>query len=202
MIPVNSLGAACPGSTPRVRMAPDARRPDDEDRGRTRQVEPPTPTSAPQHDATTEQLGGRCVGNSYILIRPIGHGATGTVWRAIDRTSGDQVAVKLLREDLTRQPKLVTRFVQERAILLMLRHDHIVRVRDLLTVDASLGLVMDLVDGGSLREYLHERRMLPAAEAARVLRQGADALAEAHRLGGVTPQLQPGNNSATPACSR
>src|SRR5438045_7936436 len=61
---------------------------------------PATPTTgAPPGDATTEHLGGRCVGNSYILIRPIGHGATGTVWRAVDRTNGDQVAVKLLRED-------------------------------------------------------------------------------------------------------
>jgi len=150
-------------------------------------------TGAPPADQATENFGGRCVGNSYILIQPIGHGATGTVWRAIDRASGDQVAVKLLREDLVRQPKLVTRFVQERAILLMLRHDHIVRVRDLLTVDASLGLVMDLVDGGSLREYLHERRILPAAEAARVLAQVAAALAEAHRLGVVHRDLKPDN---------
>src|SRR2546430_17148063 len=112
MIPVNSLGAACPGSTPRVRMAPDARRPDDEDRGRTRQVEPPTPTSAPQHDATTEQLVGRAAGNSYILIRPIGHGATGTVWHAIDRTSGEPVAGQPLREDLIPPPTLVIRLLR------------------------------------------------------------------------------------------
>jgi serine/threonine protein kinase, bacterial len=157
-------------------------------------VAPATPTTgAPPGDATTEHLGGRCVGNSYILIRPIGHGATGTVWRAVDRTTGDQVAVKLLREDLVRQPKLVTRFVQERAILLMLRHEHIVRVRDLLTVGESLGLVMDLVDGGSLRGYLHEHGSLPPAEAARVLGQVAAALAEAHRLGVVHRDLKPDN---------
>ena len=138
-------------------------------------------------------LSGRCVGNSYLLVRPIGHGATGTVWRAVDRATGDEVAVKLLREELVRQPKLVTRFVQERAILLMLRHEHIVRVRDLLTVGESLGLVMDLVDGGSLREYLHDRGTLPTAEAARVLRQVASALAEAHRLGVVHRDLKPDN---------
>ncbi len=136
---------------------------------------------------------GRQVGNSYILIRPIGHGATGTVWRAVDRNTGEQVAIKLLREDLVRQPKLVTRFVQERAILLMLRHKHIVRVRDLLTVGDSLGLVMDLVDGGSLREYLHARRTLAPAEAATILAQVASALAEAHRLGVVHRDLKPDN---------
>jgi len=150
-------------------------------------------TDVPVLDSPAGALSGRCVGNSYLLVRPIGHGATGTVWRAVDRTTGDEVAVKLLREELVRQPKLVTRFVQERAILLMLRHEHIVRVRDLLTVGESLGLVMDLVDGGSLREYLHDRGTLPTAEAARVLGQVADALAEAHRLGVVHRDLKPDN---------
>jgi len=104
--------------------------------------------------ASTLDLSGRCVGSSYILIRPIGQGATGTVWRGVDRASGEPVAVKLLHESLLRQPKLVTRFVQERTILLMLRHRNVVRVRDLFSVGESLGLVMDLVPGGSLREHL------------------------------------------------
>ena len=97
--------------------------------------------------ASTLDLSGRCVGSSYILIRPIGQGATGTVWRGVDRASGEPVAVKLLHESLLRQPKLVTRFVQERTILLMLRHRNVVRVRDLFSVGESLGLVMDLVAG-------------------------------------------------------
>ena len=63
--------------------------------------------------ASTLDLSGRCVGSSYLLIRPIGQGATGTVWRGVDRASGEPVAVKLLHESLLRQPKLVTRFVQE-----------------------------------------------------------------------------------------
>src|SRR3989440_11883964 len=170
--------AACPASPVPVRIQP---------------VVSTSPTTDVPPSEAPGSLSGRCVGNSYLLVRPIGHGATGTVWRAVDRTTGDEVAVKLLREELVRQPKLVTRFVQERAILLMLRHEHIVRVRDLLTVGESLGLVMDLVDGGSLREYLHERHTLPPAEAARVLAQVAAALAEAHRLGVVHRDLKPDN---------
>jgi len=84
--------------------------------------------------ASTMDLSGRCVGNSYVLQHPIGQGATGTVWRGVDRASGAPVAVKLLHESLLRQPKLVTRFVQERTILLMLRHRNVVRVRDLFSV--------------------------------------------------------------------
>ena len=143
--------------------------------------------------ASTLDLSGRCVGSSYLLVRPIGQGATGTVWRGVDRSSGEQVAVKLLHESLLRQPKLVTRFVQERTILLMLRHRNVVRVRDLFSVGESLGLVMDLVPGGSLREYLREHHTLGPGAAARLAAQVAAALSEAHDLGIVHRDLKPDN---------
>ncbi len=152
-----------------------------------------TTTGTRSRDAATVDLSGRCVGTSYLLVRPIGHGATGTVWRAVDRGSGEQVAVKLLHESLLRQPKLVTRFVQERTILLMLRHRNVVRVRDLFSVGESLGLVMDLVAGGSLRGYLRERGTLPPAQAARFAAEVAAALTEAHALGIVHRDLKPDN---------
>ncbi|MCU7725149.1 serine/threonine protein kinase [Actinoplanes sp. KI2] len=143
--------------------------------------------------ASTMDLSGRCVGNSYILQRPIGQGATGTIWRAVERASGEPVAVKLLHESLLRQPKLVTRFVQERTILLMLRHRNVVRVRDLFSVGETLGLVMDLVDGGSLRDHLRRHHTVPAGEAARLAAQVAAALAEAHELGIIHRDLKPDN---------
>ncbi|WP_433366502.1 serine/threonine protein kinase [Actinoplanes sp. CA-142083] len=143
--------------------------------------------------ASTMDLSGRCVGNSYVLQHPIGQGATGTVWRGLDRASGAPVAVKLLHESLLRQPKLVTRFVQERTILLMLRHRNVVRVRDLFSVGETLGLVMDLVDGGSLRDHLREHHTVRAGEAARLAAQVAAALAEAHELGVIHRDLKPDN---------
>ncbi|OJF15101.1 hypothetical protein BG844_06340 [Couchioplanes caeruleus subsp. caeruleus] len=138
-------------------------------------------------------LSGRCVGSTYILICPVGQGATGTVWRGMERTSGEHVAVKLLHEGMLRQPKLVTRFVQERTILKMLRHEYIVGVRDLLSAGESLGLVMDFVAGGSLREHLRREGTLPPGEAARLLAQVAAALAEAHGINVVHRDVKPDN---------
>ncbi|MEU4424048.1 protein kinase [Actinoplanes sp. NPDC024001] len=127
------------------------------------------------------------------MVRPIGQGATGTVWQGEERSTGEPVAVKLLHESLLRQPRLVTRFVQERTILLMLRHRHVVRVRDLFSVGETLGLVMDLVDGGSLRDHLNRHGTVPPAEAVRLAGQVASALAEAHELGIIHRDLKPDN---------
>jgi serine/threonine-protein kinase len=131
---------------------------------------------------------------SYELIEEIGRGAAATVWRGRDRASGREVAVKVLHEEQMEQSKAVARFLQERSILLGLRHDNIVRVRDLIvTRDGTLALVMDLVNGGNLRDYLAQRGTLPVAEAAALLAQVADGLNAAHLRSVVHRDLKPDN---------
>jgi serine/threonine-protein kinase len=154
---------------------------------------PPSLPGSTSAEPATADLSGRCVGNSYVLIAPVGQGATGTVWRAIERNSGAYVAVKLLHETLLRQPKLVTRFVRERTILMMMRHENIVGVRDLFSVGESLALVMDFVAGGSLRDRLSSVGTLPPSEAAHLLAQVSAALTQAHELGVVHRDVKPDN---------
>ncbi|GAA3348461.1 hypothetical protein GCM10020358_67060 [Amorphoplanes nipponensis] len=87
--------------------------------------------------------------------------------------------------------------MQERTILMLVRHEHIVGVRDLFSAGESLGLVMDFVAGGSLRERLRSAGTLAGAEAARLLAQVAAALAEAHALAWCTA-----TSSRTTSCCR
>jgi serine/threonine-protein kinase len=135
----------------------------------------------------------RPLGSRYVLTEQIGRGATGTVWRGQVRDTGEPVAVKLLREDLTAEPDVVARFVQERAVLLRLRHPNLVRVHDLVTEGDMLALVMDLVEGTDLRQHLRARGTLPPSEAVGLLAEVADALAAAHAAGVVHRDLKPDN---------
>jgi serine/threonine-protein kinase len=136
---------------------------------------------------------GTVVSRTYELIEELGRGAAGTVWRGRATATGREYAIKILHED-SRAPKAIARFLQERDILLRLRHQNLVAVHDLLTTaDGRLALVLDLVTGGTLRELLRQRGTMPPAAAADLLGQVADGLAVAHASGVVHRDLKPDN---------
>ena len=131
------------------------------------------------------------VGSRYLARTVIGHGSFGTVFRA-DGPDGP-VAVKLLRPDLARNPEVVNRFLQERSVLLRLRHPGIVPLRDLVAEGDVLGLVMELVEGRDLRTRLTSDGPLPEPQAARLVADVAGALAYAHSQGVVHRDVKPEN---------
>jgi serine/threonine protein kinase, bacterial len=148
----------------------------------------------------------RPVGSRYLLEEPLGRGATGTVWRARVRESGqpeaeegtaarrgETVAIKVLREELASDPDVVMRFLRERSVLLRLTHPNIVRVRDLVVEGDLLALVMDLVEGPDLHRYLRANGPFSPVAASLLTAQIADALAASHADEIVHRDLKPAN---------
>ncbi|MFC5668429.1 protein kinase, partial [Kitasatospora misakiensis] len=143
----------------------------------------------------------RPVGSKYLLEETLGRGATGTVWRGQVRADvevpgtapGQQVAIKILREELAADPDVVMRFLRERSLLLRLTHPNIVKVRDLVVEGELLALVMDLVDGPDLARYLRDNGPFSPIAGALLMAQVADALAASHADGIVHRDLKPAN---------
>ncbi len=133
------------------------------------------------------------LGASYRLIEIVGRGAVGEVWRAVDRRTDETVAAKLLRPEHVADRELVSRFVQERGVLTGLRDPNLVSVRDLVVEGDRLGIVMDFVDGGSLRELLAEAGTLPPTRAIEIVAAVLDGLGAAHDKGLVHRDIKPDN---------
>jgi serine/threonine-protein kinase len=115
-----------------------------------------------------------------------------TVYLAEDLKHDRKVAIKVLREDLSASLGK-ERFLREIKVAAGLQHPHVLPLYDSGEADGLLFYVMPFVDGLSLREKLAREGELPIDDAARILRDVADALSEAHRHGIVHRDLKPEN---------
>lgn len=112
----------------------------------------------------------------FQLQEPLGKGAFGTVWKAIDTRLDRQVALKLAHSNLVESPE---RFLREARATAQLRHPNIVRVLDVGEHEGHLYIVRELVDGQSLTQVLRNGP-LTAARAADLAMQLANALSHSH----------------------
>ncbi|MEV5878649.1 serine/threonine-protein kinase [Streptomyces sp. NPDC052101] len=142
--------------------------------------------------------GARLIGGRYRLAGRLGSGPTGTVWRARDeQTPGREVAVKepLLPgdpADAEDSRRIAHRLYREARAAARVRHPSAVTVYDVVTEADVPWIVMELVEGESLREAL-SRGPLPPAEAARVGLAVLGALCAAHAVGIVHRDVKPAN---------
>ncbi|MCW3044323.1 MAG: serine/threonine protein kinase [Actinobacteria bacterium] len=142
-------------------------------------------------NATTND--GLPLGHRYLLHEVIGRGAMGEVRRATARDTGEEFAAKVLRPELAADEDVVSRFLQERRILMRISSPNVVAVRDLVVEADTLAIVADLVRGPNLRTYLDAAGTLAPAEAAAVAVQVLHGLAAAHALGVVHRDVKPEN---------
>ncbi len=129
---------------------------------------------------------------SYAVEREVGQGGMATVYLARDLKHDRQVALKVLRPELASAMGR-DRFPREIQIVAQLTHPHILPLHDSGETGGFLYYVMPFVDGESLRQKLTRDRQLPVAEAVRVMREVADALAYAHEHGVVHRDIKPDN---------
>ena len=138
-------------------------------------------------------------GADYRLGAPIGTGASGVVREGVRKSTGEAVAVKLLRGEYRDDPEVVRRFITERTALTSLRHPHVVAVADLIADGGRLGIVMEYAPGPTLRDLVRRRGTLPAQFALAVALQVLDALEAAHARGIVHRDIKPDNIILTSA---
>jgi hypothetical protein len=130
--------------------------------------------------------------DGYELLDEIGKGGMGTVYRGVDRRSGDRVAIKHLRADIA-DSETVARFQREGEVLRRLNHPNIVQLRATVQSHGQHYLIMELVESGSLRQKLDRARGLDVREALSLSIEIADALTRAHHLGVIHRDIKPAN---------
>lgn len=138
---------------------------------------------------------GVMLGGKYRLERELGRGGMGEVWSAVDQTSQGRVALKLLLEEGGAfDVEGYRRFEREAATVQRLQHPNIVTCSAFMAPAGEPAfMVMELLEGESLRERLARRGPLATGEAVGILRQVLGALDEVHAAGIVHRDLKPAN---------
>lgn len=132
----------------------------------------------------------------YGIEELVGRGGMGTVYRAIDNRLGRQVAIKVLNPELTADPDRRTRFLQEARAAAALTHPAVAQVYDIDEVDGTIFIVMEFVDGRTVRRLIESGELDPAA-AIEIALQTVDGLARAHDLGIIHRDIKPDNIMVT-----
>lgn len=132
--------------------------------------------------------------SGFQIDRMIGEGGFGQVWRAYREPDRLPVAIKILHLELVRSNDALTRFQRELEAIQRLEHANVVRALDHGTIaDGRPYLVLEFIEGPSLREVLLDRGALPPREMMEILEPLCEALAVAHGAGLVHRDVKPSN---------
>lgn len=141
-------------------------------------------------------LSGEIIDGRYQLTRIVASGGMATIYAALDLRLDRQVALKVMHPHLAQDEQFVARFIREAKAAASLSHPNIVSVLDQGWNQGGVPcvfIVMELVEGATLRDYIHEQGALPIARALQIITPIASALAAAHKLGIVHRDIKPEN---------
>jgi eukaryotic-like serine/threonine-protein kinase len=137
---------------------------------------------------------GLTIDGKYKLERRIGRGGMGAVYAARHTKFNKQVAIKLLSQDMIEEPTSFDRFQREAEASARIKHPNAVPVTDFgQTEDGIIYLVMEYIDGTSLRRLIEQEQRLAPKRVVDLGRQICSAIAAAHRAGVIHRDLKPDN---------
>lgn len=141
---------------------------------------------------------GTVLGGRYLLIDVLGDGGMARVFRAEDERLGRTVAVKILHQQYLGQAEFVRRFEQEARLAAGLTHPNVVAIYDVGRDDDTYFIVMEYVEGRSLKALIANEAPIPLDRATAIMRQLGLALDVAHAHGIVHRDIKPENILLTP----
>ncbi len=129
----------------------------------------------------------------YRILEEVGTGGMGKVYRGLDTMLKREVAIKVLRPEMTQDPALVERFRNEAVVLARLSHPNIALLYNLLQYEPLLFMVMEFVRGETLDQHLREQGTPPYAETLKWFVRILDAIGYAHQHGVIHRDIKPSN---------
>ena len=143
---------------------------------------------------SASDLCGQVLAGKYRVDRVLGAGGMGVVVEAHHLALDSKVAIKFLTDEVQGNEQAVARFAREARVAAKIRSEHVTRVLDVGTLENGAHyIVMELLDGVDLRQWLARKGPLPVGEAVDFVLQASEAIAEAHDLGIVHRDLKPAN---------
>lgn len=141
----------------------------------------------------SDNLVGITLGNRYDMLEKIGTGGMATVYKAKDTLLNRFVAIKILRDSLEDEKQVVTNFIKEAQSSASLVHNNIVSVYDVGEENGLNYMVMEYVDGITLKEYIKSKGSLPWQEACDFAIQIGQGISEAHSINIIHRDIKPQN---------
>jgi formylglycine-generating enzyme required for sulfatase activity len=155
-----------------------------------------TPSERDESAAIVDTLLHQVLDEKYFILERLGEGGMGIVYRARRVHIGDEVAVKVLHKQLVANADMLERFRREARAAARLRHPNIVSIIDLSEargLDVPAYIVMELIEGESLRKLLKREECLPVERAVSLMRDICAGVGAAHRRGIFHRDLKPDN---------
>ena len=142
---------------------------------------------------TNDKYIGKMLDDRYEILEVIGEGGMAIVYRALDHRLNRDVAVKIMRDEMAADEEFRRRFCTESHAVAMLSHPNIVAVYDVSHNDNVEYIVMELVDGITLKQYIERRGVVAWKEVVHFTKQISKALAHAHERGIIHRDIKPQN---------